>query len=320
MRQGEAEAILTGLGEDGRKRIRAEVLKLVNEQVKVAAGLLRFARPRHRHQLKLCHEQRPKQVRLVVTELALGQVGDEQALVVHDEREAHPVPHLAENVPNDGIQQELPELVLDRRDGLPTEPVVVAAKLGGPVVADERVFHLAHHPRAVVVVGEQAIDAEQGHVLTVEKRRNGVVEDVFEPWPPRVPPDALESADDAGGDEVSVVLRDVRQEVQPDGKFQVARIEVAEVVGTGGWDVVQEVVGQVSMRVNEAHPIASGDVLDDEVLEQGRLPDTGLADDVDVLAGILPAKAKRLGAVPAVPLADDDGWFVLHGSKASRHS
>ena len=119
---------------------------------------------------------------------------------------------------------------------------------------------------------------------------------------------------------MSVVLRDVREQVQPDGEFQIAGVEVAEVVGTERRDVVQEFLRQVPVRVNEAHPIASGDVLDDEVLEQGRLADAGLSDHIHMLAGILPAKAKRLGAFPAVPFANDDGGVVLHGSKANRHS
>ena len=320
MRQRQAEPILARLGQNRRERIRAEVLELVNEQVEIAARLLRLIRPRHGRQLKLRHEERPEQVRLVVSKLPLGQVGDKQPLVVHDEREAHFALHLPQDVPNHGIQEELPELVLDGRDGLAPEPVVVAGIFGGPVVADEGVFHLAHHPSSVVVVGEQAVDAKQGGVRTVQKGGNGVVEDVFEPWPPRIPPDALERPHDAGGHQVPVILGDVRKQVQPDGELEVAGVEVAEVVGAGRQDVVQEVFGQVPVRVNHAHPIASGDVLDDEVLEEGRLAHAGLADHIHVLAGILPAKAKRLGAFPAVPEAVDDGGVVVHGSKASRHS
>ena len=95
MRQRQAQSILARFGEDRGERIRAEVLELVDEEVEVAAGFLRLVRPRHRGQLKLRHKQRPKQVRLVVPELALGQVGDEQPLVVHDEGEAHLALHLA---------------------------------------------------------------------------------------------------------------------------------------------------------------------------------------------------------------------------------
>jgi hypothetical protein len=42
-----------------------------------------------------------------MADFAFGQVGDEQPLVVHDEREAHLAFDLAKNVPHDGIQHKL---------------------------------------------------------------------------------------------------------------------------------------------------------------------------------------------------------------------
>lgn len=49
---------------------------------------------------------------------------------------------------------------------------------------------------------------------------------------------------------------------------------------------------------NQSNPSASGDVLDDEVLEQSRLAYAGLADDIHLLARITTAKAKGQGVLP----------------------
>lgn len=156
----------------------------------------------------------------------LSEIRDEDTAVVHHERDAHLVAHLAKNVSNNGIEEKLPELVLNRNDGLAAEARFVAGILGLPKRADERVFELADNPGPIVIIGEQSVDAKQGSVCTIEQGRDGVVEDVFQARPPRVAPDAFEGADDAGCDEVSVIGRDVCEQVQPDGEFEVARAEI----------------------------------------------------------------------------------------------
>ena len=67
VRQRQAEPVFARLRQNRGKRIRREILKLVNEQVKIPAFGFRPVGARHRAQLKLRHQQRTKQVRLVVT-------------------------------------------------------------------------------------------------------------------------------------------------------------------------------------------------------------------------------------------------------------
>jgi hypothetical protein len=55
-----------------------------------------------------------------------------------------------------------------------------------------------------------------------------------------------------------------------------------------------------------------GDVLQDEVAEQGRLAGSRFADDVEVLTLVLGGYAKGLGIAPALAFTDCDGWFIAH--------
>jgi hypothetical protein len=213
VRQGQAEAIFAGLGQKGCKCVGGEVLKFVNEQEKVAAFLLRLVGAVHGRQLELRHQKRTEQIGLVVAQPAFGQIGDEQASVVHQELETDLALHLAENVADHRTEEKLADFVLDGRNRLPLEAGIVAGVFAFPEFPDEGVFDLPDYPGAVNIVREQPINAQQGSVRAFQQRRNRVVEDVFHPRPPGIMPDALESADNPRCHKVPLVRGNIGQEV-----------------------------------------------------------------------------------------------------------
>jgi hypothetical protein len=319
VRECETQPVFAGLGEDRGKGIGAEVLELVDEKVEVAALGFRPVRPGHRRQLKLRHEQRPKQVGLVVAETPLGEVGDEQAPVVHHERETQLASDLAQDVSHHWIQQELTELVLDRGNGLAFEPLVVAGVFLRPEGADERVFDLADDSFPEPVLSEQPVDGQERHVLAIEQTSDRVVQEVFKPRPPRITPDGFERPDYPGGHLVALVSGHVRQKIQGDGKLDIAGIEVAEVVRAPRRDVVEDLLGQVAVGINQPDAVPKGNVLNDQVAQKRRFPRTRLADDVHVLPGVCAGDANRLGVAPAVSCCKSDRRFSIHGARTSRH-
>jgi hypothetical protein len=90
-------------------------------------------------------------------------------------------------------------------------------------------------------------------------------------------------------------------------------------IGPMRWDVAQNFLGQITMRINQPHAMPQGNVLGDQVQQQGGFAGACLSDDVDVLALIHSGNAKGLGIAPAIALADCDG-LVIHGAKTSHHS
>ena len=115
---------------------------------------------------------------------AFGEIGDEEASVVHRERDAHLGFDLAQNVANHGIQEELADFVLDRGDGLTLETRVISGIFLRPKRPNERVFDLPDDPGPVRFVGEHPVDAQKRGVGTIQKRRHRVIQNVFKSRPP----------------------------------------------------------------------------------------------------------------------------------------
>src|ERR1017187_5685316 len=119
---------------------------------------------------------------------------------------------------------------------------------------------------------------------------------------------------------MAVIWGDIRKHIQSDGKFNITRIEIYQVISARGRNVVQQFLGQIAVRVNDAHSMTESNVLDDQIPQERRLAGAGFSDDVDVVALVLDRYAKAPGIAPALAFPNDDAWLVIHGSKTSRHS
>src|SRR5205085_1467253 len=75
-----------------------------------------------------------------------------------------------------------------------------------------------------------------------------------------------------------------------------------------------------AVGVNDPDSMAKGDVLNDEVPQECRLTGAGFSDDVNVLSLVSDGYAKTLRVAPTFTVPDDNGWFVIHGSRISRRS
>lgn len=324
MAQGEVEPVFSRLGQDGGEALRGEVLELIDEEIKIAPQVLGLAVPGHGGELELGDEQGAEQVGFVVADLALGQVGDEDAAFVHDKGDAHLVAHLADDVADDGGEEQLPGFVLDRGDGLALEAGIPAFVFVLPEVAQEGIVDLVHHPSAIGRIGEQAVESEQGGVLAMRQSRDGVVQDVFEPRPPTLMPETFEGANDAGGHEMAILGRALGEQIEPDGVIKVSRVEIDSLLGPHGRDVIEQFLRQITMRVDETDAVALLDELEDEIAQERRLPGTRFSDDVGVVAGIAQLKTeRRFTAAPRLPHADVKILFshvCVQAAQASRRS
>lgn len=211
MTQGEIEPVFSRLGQDGGEALGGEVLELIDEEIEIAPLMLGLAVAGHGGELELRDEQGAEQVGFVMADLAFGEIGDEDAAFVHDERDAHLVAHLTDDVADDRGEEQLADLVLDRSYGFAHEARLPALVFVLPEVAQEGIVDLVNHPAAIGRVGEQAVEAEERGVRAMRQRCDGVVQDVFETRPPAFLPQAFEGAHDARGDEVTVFRRGLGQ-------------------------------------------------------------------------------------------------------------
>src|ERR1035441_5489735 len=234
VRKNEAQTVFTGFRQNGGKSIGREILKLVNEEIEVGARVFGAVCPPHCAELKLGGEQGTEQIRFVMAETPFGEVCDEEPFIVHDEGNLHVGLHLAQNVPNNRIQEKLTELVLNRCDGLALKALVIPLILFGPKRPDERVFDLTDHFGGEVWIGKQAVDAQKGCVPAIKECRYGVVEEIFQAWSPGITPNSFEGGHDAGGHKVAAVRGHVRKHVQANRELKIAGIEIYQVIGPPG--------------------------------------------------------------------------------------
>jgi hypothetical protein len=91
-----------------------------------------------------------------------------------------------------------------------------------------------------------------------------------------------------------VIRRDIGEQVKSNGKFNVARIEIYQMVSTFGRNVIQQFFGQITMRVNQSNAVPKLDVLQDQIAEQCSFARTSFSNDVDMLPLVTLGYAKRL--------------------------
>ncbi len=167
MAEDQVEAVFAGLSQDRGKGFGREILKLIHEEVEIAPLMFWLSTAGHGSELELGDEQGADQVGFVVADLALGEVGDEDATLVHDEGDAYLVAHLANDVADDWGEKELTGFVQNRSDGLALEASVPTLEFVLPKVAQKGVIHVVHNPATEYRIGEQAIEAEKCGVLTM---------------------------------------------------------------------------------------------------------------------------------------------------------
>jgi hypothetical protein len=104
MRENQAQAVFARFRQHRSKRLCREVLKLINEQVKILSCFFRHIGTAHCRELELRYQQRSQKVRFVGAYLAFRKVGPINSLV-HDRPEVYFAFYPAQDVPNDWIHQ-----------------------------------------------------------------------------------------------------------------------------------------------------------------------------------------------------------------------
>lgn len=107
-----------------------------------------------------------------------------------------------------------------------------------------------------------------------------------------------------------VIRRDIGEQIHPDGKFNVARIEIYQVVRAFGRNVIQQFLGQITVWVNQSNAMSKLNVLNDQIAEQCGFARAGFSNDVNMPALVTGRYAKRLRLSVAFAVSDHNVWFV----------
>ncbi len=66
---------------------------------------------------------------------------------------------------------------------------------------------------------------------------------------------------------MAAIRRHIGENVEPNWKLQITRVEVHEMVGAVRGNVVEDLFGKVAVGIDESDTMSEDDVLDDEVAE-----------------------------------------------------
>ena len=172
---------------------------------------------------------------------------------------------------------------------------------------DEGIPDLIDHPAPVGGIDQHPIHPEEGSVLTIKQGGDAVMQNVGHPGTPRITPNRLEGIHDAGGDKGAVVGWDVGERIEGNGKVEITRVEVNQMICPMGRQVMQEFLREVTMGIDNGNPVALLDVLEDEVPQQSGFSRTRFPNDVSVKTRILRMDDEGDFPAPNGAVTNDEG-------------
>ena len=126
-----------------------------------------------------------------------------------------------------GICDQLPNLVKDWGDGIITIPVIPSGKFIVPKLPIGRALQTSC---PVGMVGEDGGDVEEGLVV-VDEKGYGIVKYPFKPRSPAVRPYRPEGSDDLSGNQMSLPLRNIVENIMSDRDFSGVKVDTFDGVG-----------------------------------------------------------------------------------------
>jgi hypothetical protein len=105
------------------------------------------------------------------------------------------------------------------------------------------------------------------------------------------------------------------EEVQANSHVGVGWMEIDHVIRAPAGNVIEEIDGEIAMRIDDPDAMSSFNVLEDEVPEERRLARAGLSEHVQMLTAVGRGKAERLVASPSLPHTQAErvlSRFILH--------
>src|SRR5262249_835645 len=106
----------------------------------------------------------------------------------------------------------------------------------------------------MVLVSEHAVDIEQGRVFGIEAGTQRVIEDELKPRPPAWTKEILEGLHQKVSGRCPIISWDGIDEIPCNRVGKIARIKIHHVIAAPRRDVINNILGQVTVRINDAHP------------------------------------------------------------------
>lgn len=312
VREMDAEPVLAGFAEQALESIGREVLELVHVEIVRRADVRAAPGAREYRGLEPGEEDEAEQVRVRLADAALGEVGEEDAAVVYQVREAEAVHALPHDGAHERVAQEGAEFGEEVIEHLALVEGGSVRHLLRPEIDDRRIREEAPTLPLEAGIYEKARDIQQAPAGARHDGERRVAEPVLEL-----------RADDAGALRIEELVEDADafaceeaflgvvarlEEIEPEGVQRISRVEEHDVLEPLPRYAREQPLDGIAVRIHEADAFAVADILQAEILEDARFADAGLAEEVQVAQAVRRGERDR-GALPA-EFVDADGDAV----------
>ena len=294
MRQNETKPVFPRFRQDLRDRIRGDVLKLIQVEIEVLTLAFRHIDPG-----ESCHEQAPhddhtKQPRIDLSDLSLGEVDQKDFPTVHDFTEIERALLLSDDRSHDIVRDECRQLRGDIGNHIGESRLATGLlRFLQPEIPHDRIRTVIELETPKILVRQDLRNLHQGraalrmlhdqkhrvpHVL-FEHRATGRLEII----------QLIEYADHLIDDERLLLgMRRIElKHIDTDRTLDIRRIENDDVLGPLLRYRSQDILDGVSVRIDEAKPLAAYRILLRHLLQEIRFSGTGLTDRVQVATPII---------------------------------
>ena len=180
VRQRKMRCEFSRLRKQRREGVGAEGLKLVDVDEERCPGLGHLVATRHGDELQVRKQKRAEQVRRLLPYLALGEVRDKNAAILHRVREVEFRRDLPENIAQDRRGGELADFVENGARRLRLKALIVARILPCPETGDQGVCNAGDEAGAKILVGIDPRQVNKGRPRALKESR-------FRPWSSSLP-------------------------------------------------------------------------------------------------------------------------------------
>src|ERR1043166_4903531 len=106
------------------------------------------------------------------------------------------------------------------------------------------------------------------------------------------------------------------EDVKPDWKVRITRIEIHHIISSPRRNVIKEIVRQVPVRIDYPDALPIHDILKNQIPQKRCFPRTGLSEHIRVVTPVAsPKTARLLPTRPGVAHSDWVDFVVVHSSK-----
>ncbi len=298
------------LGENVSKRCCGKILELVHHKDEIAPLGFLDIHARHGAELDFSDQERAQQSGRILADAAFGNIDEEDLALVHRLAHVETRLGLSNDVADQGIGNELADLVLNRGSRFGGEFVGVLGKFLRPEGPNFGIFDLFYDRFAVVFFRQHPVDPQKRRTRNLQKGQNRIVENVLHARRPRVDPDFFEHGHHAVRNQVTAVIIHLFHDIERDRVLKIGRIDINHIVDPFGRNIVQQVLNRISMGIDECQPAPILNILNGDVFEQFRFAHTRLADDIHVPAAIVHFNAKIHALIAEIRLAKEHDRIV----------